>query len=113
MQAVRALAANAGLVGRRQMTTAAQLAADAAKPKGSMLDQLGLYTVLPISIGMFVYDVFIHPEDEFEGKIPPYPYMRIRTRETHPVGPSCCCCPVAAFTSAPQSIHKHPVHVKA
>uniref|UniRef100_A0A383WJV4 Uncharacterized protein n=1 Tax=Tetradesmus obliquus TaxID=3088 RepID=A0A383WJV4_TETOB len=86
MQAVRALAANAGLLGRRQMTTAAQLAADAAKPKGSMIDQLGLYTMVPLSIGMFVYDVFIHPEEEFEGEIPPYPYMRLRTRETHPWG---------------------------
>lgn len=82
------------------MTTAAQLAADAAKPKGSMIDQLGLYTMVPLSIGMFVYDVFIHPEEEFEGEIPPYPYMRLRTRETHPVGPACCCFPVAACTPA-------------
>lgn len=25
-------------------------------------------------------------QDEFEGEIPPYPYMRIRTRETFPWG---------------------------
>lgn len=26
----------------------------------------------------FIYDVFIHPEEEFEGEVPPYPYLRIR-----------------------------------
>jgi hypothetical protein len=97
MQAVRALAAQAGRLGKRQMTTAAQLAADAGKPKGSMIDTLGLYTFAPLSVGVFIYDVFIHPEDEFEGMIPPYPYLRIRTRETHPVGPACCCFFLAAL----------------
>eukprot|EP00882_Tetradesmus_deserticola_P001553 GHRQ01001676.1.p2 GENE.GHRQ01001676.1~~GHRQ01001676.1.p2 ORF type:complete len:103 (+),score=17.69 GHRQ01001676.1:190-498(+) len=86
MQAVRAFAANAGLLGRRQMTTAAQLASDAGKPKGSLLDTLGLYTMAPLSVIVFIYDVFIHPEEEFEGMIPPYPYLRLRTRETHPWG---------------------------
>lgn len=60
------------------MTTAAQLAADAAKPKGSMVDTIGLYTTTPLAIGVFVYDCFIHPEEEFEGEVPPYPYMRLR-----------------------------------
>jgi hypothetical protein len=109
MQAVRALAANAGLLAKRQMTTAAQLAADAGKPKGSTIDQLGLYTILPLSIGMFVYDVFIHPEEEFEGEIPPYPYMRMRTRETHPVGPAYCCTPAAASRRALQPSEYQPI----
>ncbi len=68
------------------MTTAAQLAADAAKPKGSMIDTIGVYTVTPLALAVFVYDCFIHPEEEFAGEVPPYPYMRMRTRADHPWG---------------------------
>ncbi|KAF8071296.1 hypothetical protein HT031_001379 [Scenedesmus sp. PABB004] len=86
MQALRAAVARAGLAGRRGMTTAAQLAAEEAKPKGSIIDTIGVYTAVPAALGVFVYDIFIHPEEEFEGEVPPYPYMRIRTRDTHPWG---------------------------
>lgn len=86
MQAARRVLANAGILGRRGMTTAAQLAADASKPKGSIVDTIGVYTITPLAVGVFIYDMFIAHEDEFEGEIPPYPYMRMRTRETFPWG---------------------------
>jgi hypothetical protein len=87
MQALRTLVSRAGLLpaAKRSMTTAAQIAADAGKPKGSMVDTIGVYTVTPIAIGVFIYDV-IYPEEEFEGEIPPYPYMRMRTRSSYPWG---------------------------
>lgn len=68
------------------MTTAAQIAADSAKGGGSKVDTIGVWTVAPLAVLLFVYDVWIHPEEEFEGEIPPYPYMRIRTRAEHPWG---------------------------
>jgi len=77
---------SAGILSRRGMTTAAQLAADAGKPKGSIVDTIGVWTVTPLAVGVFIYDMFISHEDEFEGEIPPYPYMRIRTRQTFPWG---------------------------
>lgn len=87
MQALARLAASAGLLpaARRGMTTAAQLAAEAAKPTGSAIDSIGCIVVTPLALGVFAYDV-IYPEEEFEGEIPPYPYMRMRTRATHPWG---------------------------
>eukprot|EP00879_Flechtneria_rotunda_P000920 GHRR01001048.1.p2 GENE.GHRR01001048.1~~GHRR01001048.1.p2 ORF type:complete len:103 (+),score=6.97 GHRR01001048.1:134-442(+) len=89
MQALRKAVARAGLLPAvtRSMTTHAQLAVDSAKPKGSMVDTIGVYTMVPLAIGVFIYDVFIQPEDEFEGEVPPYPYMRIRTRSEFPWGP--------------------------
>lgn len=88
MQAIRSLAQNAGLLaaGKRSMTTAAQIAADASKGKGNLIDTIGVYTIAPLSVVVFIYDVFIHPEEEFEGQIPPYPYLRIRTRDSYPWG---------------------------
>jgi hypothetical protein len=86
MQAARRVLSNAGILSRRSMATAAQLAADASKPKGSLVDTLGVFTVTPLAVGVFIYDIFIAHEDEFEGEIPPYPYMRMRTRETFPWG---------------------------
>lgn len=41
-------------------------------------------------VTIITYDIFfscvVAVQDEFEGEIPPYPYMRIRTRETFPWG---------------------------
>jgi hypothetical protein len=62
MQAARRVLANAGILGRRGMTTAAQLAADASKPKGSIVDTIGVYTVTPLAVGVFIYDMFIAHE---------------------------------------------------
>jgi hypothetical protein len=159
--AARRVLASAGILQRRGMTTAAQLAADAAKPKGSLIDSLGVYILTPIALGVFAYDVWLSDavrraavacrdrragqgtasvlvgggpsraaavsccccccccccgtpaslccrhwcllsartppsqhtttqhvtaQEEFEGEIPPYPYMRIRTRQTFPWG---------------------------
>lgn len=86
MQAARRVLSNAGILSSRRMTTAAQIAADASKPHGSIVDTLGVYTVTPIAVAVFVYEMFIAHEEEFEGEIPPYPYMRIRTRQTFPWG---------------------------
>lgn len=65
MQALRSVVRNAGLLpaAKRSMTTAAQLAADASKGHGSMIDTVGLYTMTPLAVAVFVYDVFIHPEE--------------------------------------------------
>lgn len=62
MQAARRVLASAGILGRRGMTTAAQLAADASKPKGSMVDTIGVWTVTPLAVGVFIYDMFIAHE---------------------------------------------------
>lgn len=62
MQAARRVLASAGILGRRCMTTAAQLAADASKPKGSMVDTIGVWTVTPLAVGVFIYDMFIAHE---------------------------------------------------
>jgi hypothetical protein len=62
MQAARRVLASAGILSRRGMTTAAQLAADASKPKGSIVDTIGVYTVTPLAVGVFVYDMFIAHE---------------------------------------------------
>jgi hypothetical protein len=63
MQAARRLLCNAGILGgRRGMTTAAQIAADAKKPHGNLVDTIGVWTVTPLAIGVFIYDMFIHPE---------------------------------------------------
>lgn len=65
MQALRSLVGKAGLLptARRSMTTAAQIAADAKKASGSMVDTIGVYTVTPLAVAVFVYDIFIHPEE--------------------------------------------------
>jgi hypothetical protein len=68
MQAARRVLTSVGILQRmttlerRGMTTAAQLAADAAKPKGSLVDQLGVYILTPIALGVFAYDVWIADE---------------------------------------------------
>lgn len=62
MQAARRVLQSAGILSRRGMTTAAQLAADAGKPKGSIVDTIGVYTVTPLAVGVFVYDMFIAHE---------------------------------------------------
>lgn len=62
MQAARRVLTSAGILSRRGMATAAQLAADASKPKGSLVDTLGVFTVTPIAVGVFVYDMFIAHE---------------------------------------------------
>jgi hypothetical protein len=62
MQAARRVLASAGIMGRRNMTTAAQLAADASKPKGSIVDTIGVWTVTPLAVGVFIYDMFISHE---------------------------------------------------
>lgn len=62
MQAARRVLQSAGILSRRSMTTAAQLAADAGKPKGSIVDTIGVYTVTPLAIGVFIYDMFIAHE---------------------------------------------------
>jgi hypothetical protein len=62
MQAARRVLASAGILGRRNMTTAAQLAADASKPKGSIVDTIGVWTVTPLAVGVFIYDMFISHE---------------------------------------------------
>eukprot|EP00878_Enallax_costatus_P000819 GHUV01000944.1.p1 GENE.GHUV01000944.1~~GHUV01000944.1.p1 ORF type:complete len:105 (+),score=18.11 GHUV01000944.1:155-469(+) len=88
MQALRTLVGKTGLLPKtnRSMTTAAQLAADASKGHGSMIDTIGVYTMTPLAVAVFIYDCFIHPEEEFEGEVPPYPYMRMRTRSEFPWG---------------------------
>lgn len=62
MQAARRVLANAGILSRRGMTTAAQLAADASKPKGSIVDTMGVYLITPLAVGVFIYDMFIAHE---------------------------------------------------
>lgn len=62
MQAARRVLQSAGILSRRSMTTAAQLAADAGKPKGSIVDTIGVYTITPLAVGVFIYDMFIAHE---------------------------------------------------
>lgn len=68
MQAVRRVLSNAGILsGRRSMSsrtpsTAAQIAEDAKRPHGSIVDTIGVYTVTPLAVGVFIYDMFIAHE---------------------------------------------------
>lgn len=62
MQAARRVLTSAGILSRRGMTTAAQLAAESSKPKGSIVDTIGVYTATPIAVGVFIYDMFIAHE---------------------------------------------------
>lgn len=65
MQALRSLVGKAGLLRKasRSMTSAAQLASEGSKGHGSMVDTIGVYTVTPLAVGVFIYDAFIHPEE--------------------------------------------------
>jgi hypothetical protein len=48
-------------------------------------DKIGLMVMLPLSAAFVAYDL-LYPEEEFEGKIPEYPYLKIRTRTKYPWG---------------------------
>jgi len=66
------------------MATAAQLA-EGGGHKASAVDRIGLVVMLPACVVALAYD-FVYPEEEFEGAIPNYPYLRMRTRDTFPWG---------------------------
>ncbi|GBF98112.1 hypothetical protein Rsub_10858 [Raphidocelis subcapitata] len=58
----------------------------AGKTHGSgTADKVGLFVMLPTCAAFVGYDL-LYPEEEFEGKIPHYPYLHIRTRERYPWG---------------------------
>lgn len=86
MQALRRAAAqvlaSAGTRGMAYSATPAQLMGKTAHGSG-LADRIGMLVMLPLSAGFVAYDV-LYPEEEFEGKLPEYPYLRIRTRETFP-----------------------------
>lgn len=86
MQGLRRLA-TAALQGGRTMSSYAHTANQiTGKSHGSgKADQIGLMIMLPLAAGFIAYDVF-YPEEEFEGQIPPYPYLRVRTRDSFPWG---------------------------
>jgi len=85
MQALRRIAGQAGLLpSARRMATAAQLEAAKAE-KSHTVDTIGFWVMLPVCAIALAYD-FVYPEEEFEGAIPTYPYLRMRTRETFPWG---------------------------
>ncbi|KIZ00820.1 hypothetical protein MNEG_7143 [Monoraphidium neglectum] len=87
MQGLRRLASVALQQGTRSFgytSQASQLAAPKAHSSGKA-DKIGLLISLPLCAAFIIYDI-VYPEDEFEGKIPWYPYMRIRTRSSYPWG---------------------------
>jgi hypothetical protein len=99
MQSLRKLGSSLGLAVSRQARALATEAANdgtpfihhlpppVVKPGAIQKEQYGLYVLLAISAGLIARDI-IYPEHEFEGVIPPYPYMRIRDgKEQYPWGP--------------------------
>jgi len=48
-------------------------------------DKIGLFVMIPVSLAFIAYDI-LYPEDEFEGQIPHYPYLHIKTRDKFPWG---------------------------
>ncbi len=48
-------------------------------------DYIGFFVTVPIAFGAIAMDIF-YPPEEYEGHIPAYPYMRMRTRSMYPWG---------------------------
>jgi len=48
-------------------------------------EQVGLYIMLSTCVAFIARDT-LYPEEDYEGVLPPYPYLRIRTKETFPWG---------------------------
>eukprot|EP00877_Chromochloris_zofingiensis_P000549 jgi/Chrzof1/10495/Cz05g00200.t1 len=93
MQALRRLAGKCvtqppagarGMAGGGYNVSAAQLEAG-PKHGSETVDKIGVMVGLP-AVGLYVLYDFLYPEEEFHGKIPPYPYLRLRTKETFPWG---------------------------
>lgn len=87
MQGLRRLASVALREGTRSMSAYAQTPAQLAG-KGvhsGKADKIGLFIMLPVCAGFIGYDL-LYPEEEFEGQIPHYPYLKMRTRERYPWG---------------------------
>ncbi|KAI8465528.1 MAG: hypothetical protein J3K34DRAFT_84620 [Monoraphidium minutum] len=88
MQGLRRLASVAlQTTGKRSFgytSQASQLAAGESHGSGKA-DKIGLLIMLPVCAGFVGYDL-MYPEEEFEGKIPHYPYLHIKTRERFPWG---------------------------
>ena len=92
MQALRRLAAQAALLqpaGTRAMSITGPASTPAAikgaKHGSGRGDLIGCLVSLPACVAIVAYDL-LYPEVEFEGQIPAYPYMRMRTREAFPWG---------------------------
>jgi hypothetical protein len=67
-------------------TYSTNVAALSGKTQGSgTADRIGLFVMIPLSAAFVGYDL-LYPEEEFEGKIPHYPYLHIRTRDKYPWG---------------------------
>jgi hypothetical protein len=92
MQALRRLAVQAlqlQPLGARAMSITGPASTPAAikgaKHSSGRADLIGCMLAAPACIGIVAYDL-VYPEEEFEGQIPAYPYMRMRTREEFPWG---------------------------
>jgi hypothetical protein len=86
MQAVKRLVAEVARSGTRSMGYTSNASQIVGKTHGSGTgDKIGLFVMLPVSAGFIGYDI-MYPEEEFEGKIPHYPYLHIRTRAKYPWG---------------------------
>ena len=86
MQALRRVASVALREGTRGFGYTSQANQLVGKTHGSnTADKIGLFIMLPMSVGFISYDL-MYPEEEFEGKIPHYPYLHIRTRDRYPWG---------------------------
>lgn len=88
MQALRRLATEAlRPAGTRSMgytSVASQIASGKGHGSGKA-DKIGLLIMLPVCAAFIGYDI-LYPEEEFEGQIPWYPYLRMRTRTKYPWG---------------------------
>lgn len=87
MQAIR----RAVLQGLKAAPAQQQLRGMATKSIGELensikKETMGLYIMLGLCV-VFIGRDIIHGEEEFEGTIPPYPYLRIRNKE-FPWGPN-------------------------
>jgi hypothetical protein len=48
-------------------------------------EQVGLWIMLATCVAFIARDT-MYPEEDYEGVLPPYPYLRIRTKEKFPWG---------------------------
>jgi hypothetical protein len=87
MQGLRRLASQAGLLAQGVRSMGGSAKAIDGKVPSNTVDRIGLAITTALCVGFVGYDL-MYPEEEFEGAIPNYPYLRMRTRDSYPWGTS-------------------------
>jgi hypothetical protein len=87
MQALRRLGSQAGLLSKGVRSMGSSAKQVEGKAPSNTVDRIGLFATTVACVGIVGYDL-MYPEEEFEGAIPNYPYLRMRTRDSYPWGTS-------------------------